>query len=133
MISDGQIKKQISRCKSNQSLGLVKTSLPHRLFYLGGAMDITKEWLVEKSACSEGVRWFLEQKETDAIKVIKKLVEEDHWNWANWTICRIFNYKQRVQYAVFAAEQVIQIYEKKYSDNKKPREAIEAAKKCLKI
>ena len=34
-------------------------------------------------------------------------------------------------YAVFSAEQVIDIYEKKYPDNKKPRLAIEAAKKCI--
>jgi hypothetical protein len=94
-------------------------------------MDITKEWLKEKGACSEGVKWFNAQKETDAVKVLSKLIKEEKLDWANWTICRIFNYKQRVQYAVFAAEQVIDIYEKKYPDNKKPREAIEAAKKCI--
>jgi hypothetical protein len=94
-------------------------------------MILTKKWLKEKSACKDGVEWFNEQKETDVVKVLRKLVKEDRWDWANWTICRVFKYKQRVQYAVFAAEQVIDIYEKKYPDNKKPREAIEAAKKCI--
>jgi len=33
-----------------------------------------------------------------------------------------------VKLAIFAAEQVIEIYEKKYPNDKRPREAIEAAK-----
>ena len=40
-------------------------------------------------------------------------------------------YKQYVAYAIYAAEQVIGIYEKKHPDDKRPRQAIEAAKKCL--
>jgi len=94
-------------------------------------MKLTEQWLKEKSACSEGVKWFLKQKETDAVKVLKKLIKEKQLLWANWTIVRVMNYKQRVQYAVFAAEQVIGIYEKKYPDDKRPRQAIEAAKKCI--
>ena len=94
-------------------------------------MKLTEEWLREKSACSEGVKWFLKQKETDAVKVLEKLIKEKQLPWANWTIVRVMNYKQRVQYAVFAAEQVIGIYEKKYPDDKRPRQAIEAAKKCI--
>ena len=41
-------------------------------------------------------------------------------------------YEQSVSYAVFAAEQVIDIYEKKYPDDKRPRQAIDAAKACIK-
>ena len=94
-------------------------------------MKLTEEWLREKSACSEGVEWFLKQKETDVVKVLKKLIKEKKLPWANWTIVRVMNYKQRVQYAVFAAEQVIGIFEKEYPDDKRPRQAIEAAKKCI--
>ena len=94
-------------------------------------MDITLEWLKEKSACQSGVEWFKNQEETDAIKVIEKLIKENQLNWANWTICRVFDYKQRVQSAVFAAESCIDIFEKRYPDNKKPRQAIEAAKKYI--
>jgi len=95
-------------------------------------MEISKEWLKEKSACVDGVKWFLEQKETDGLKIVKKLMKENQLSWANWLICRVFNYKQRVQYAVYAAEQVIHIFEKKYPDDKRPRNAIEAAKECIK-
>ena len=42
------------------------------------------------------------------------------------------NKKQAVQYAIFAAEQVIDIYEGKYPNDKRPRNAIEAAKAYLK-
>ena len=87
-------------------------------------MEISMEWLKSKSACGESIHWFNSQKETDAVKVLDKLIVENKLQWANWTICRVFNYKQRVQYAVFAAEQVLYLYEKKYPDNKKPREAI---------
>ena len=94
-------------------------------------MKITKDWLKEKNACGEGVKWFLKQKDSEGIDVVKKLIQEDKLDWANWTIVRIMNYKQYVSYAVYAAEQVIDIYEKKYPDDDRPRKAIEAAKKCI--
>ena len=49
-----------------------------------------------------------------------------------WFITRVMTKKQAVQYAVFAAEQVIDIYERKYPDDQRPRKAIEAAKEYLK-
>ena len=94
-------------------------------------MKMTNGWLKEIGACRDGVEWFNNQKETDGTKVIKKLIEEDRIDWANWTICRVFSKKQKIQYAVYAAEQVIDIFEKKYPDDKRPRKAIEAAKKCI--
>ena len=95
-------------------------------------MKITEKWLIEQQACMDGVDWFCRQKQDDGLKVVKKLIAASKLDWANWLICRIFDYKQRVQYAVFAAEQVIYIYEKKCPDDKRPRKAIEAAEKCIK-
>ena len=95
-------------------------------------MKITNKWLKEKRACIEGIDWFNSQKETEAVKVLTKLIKEKKLDWANWTICRVFIIKQRVQYAVFAAEQVLHIFEKKYPNDNRPRKAIEAAKKCIK-
>lgn len=92
-------------------------------------MNITKEWLKEKGACSAGAEWFLKQKETDGVNVVKKLIKENQLDWANWLIVRIMDYKQYVSYAVYAAEQVIDIYEKKYPGDDRPRKAIEAANK----
>ena len=94
-------------------------------------MKITIEWIREKLACREGVDWFKNQSETNAVKILEKLIAADKLDWANWTICRLFKHKQQIQYAVYAAEQVINIYEKKYPIDAHPREAIEAAKKYL--
>ena len=93
---------------------------------------ISKEWLEEKGACSGGREWFAAQKETDAIKVIKELAKEKKYQWANWTLTKFMTKPQCVEYAIFAAEQVIKIFEDKHPDDKRPRNAIEAAKKYLK-
>ena len=93
---------------------------------------ISLDWLKERRACSEGVDWFLKQKESDAVLVLESLIKGDKLDWANWTIVRVMERKQYMAYAIFSAEQVINIYEKKYPDNDKPRKAINAAKVCMK-
>ena len=96
-------------------------------------MKITKEWLAEKNACQDGYNWFTKQnKEFEPVPLLYLLIKKNQLNWANWLIVRVMEYKQYVSYAVFAAELVIDIFEKKYPDDKHPREAIEAAKKCIK-
>ena len=95
-------------------------------------MKLTKEWLNNESACKTGVEWFLAQKETDSIKVVQKLMKEDKFHWANWLIVRLMTHHQKIQYAIFSAEQVIGVYEKEYPKDDRPRKAIEAAKIYLK-
>ena len=94
-------------------------------------MKIDRKWLEEKGACSDGLEWFLKEGITDPVKGIENLVKKDHWEWANWLIVRVMTRPQYLAYAIFAAEQVIEIYEKKYPDNKRPRKAIDAAKAVL--
>jgi glutamine synthetase adenylyltransferase len=94
---------------------------------------ITIEWLKSKDACHDGLDWFAKQnKEFELVELIDLLIKENQLEWANWLIVRVMDYSQYVSYAVYAAEQVIDIFEKKYPDDKHPREAIEAAKKCIK-
>ena len=96
-------------------------------------MNITKRWLQKKEACYDGIDWFVENyKSIDGIKLVKDLIKFKKLGWANWLIVRIMKYKQYVAYAIYGVEQVIDIYEKKYPDDNRPREAIRAAKKCLK-
>jgi hypothetical protein len=95
-------------------------------------MKITKKWLIKKDACETGIDWFSAQDEADGIKLVQKLMLESHFDWANWLIVRLMKYKQYVSYAVYCAEQVIDIYEKEYPEDDRPRQAIEAAKKCIK-
>jgi hypothetical protein len=92
---------------------------------------ITDEWIKEKAPCQEALDWW-GKKELDTIKILKWLIKAKKYSWANWFIVRVMEYKDYVSYAVFAAEQVIKIYEKKYPHDKRPRQAIEAAKKCIK-
>ena len=92
---------------------------------------ITKEWLHEKRACAEGYDWFIRQRARDEVKVLEHLIKDEKFDWARWLIVRRMTRKQYLQYAVFAAEQVIDIFEKKYPNDKRPREAITAARKCI--
>jgi len=93
---------------------------------------ITRDFLRKQEACEDGYKWWCKNCEgLSNIEQIKKLAQH-RFDWANWLIVRILNHKQRLQYAVFAAEQVIDIYEKKYPNDNRPRKAIEAAKKCIK-
>ena len=92
---------------------------------------ITREFLKKRNVCKDFYDWWIDNCEgLKNIDQIKRLAEH-RFDWANWLIVRIMTYYQYVSYAIFSAEQVINIYEEKY---KKPclREAIEAAKKCLK-
>ena len=91
------------------------------------------QWLEEESACKDGQAWFVKNKQEgkEAVKVFEKLIRVKQLSWANWGIVRVMTRPQYIAYAIFAAEQVINIYEKKYPNNKRPREAIEAAKAVL--
>ena len=91
---------------------------------------ITDEWIKQNNPCEEAIEWW-DKKERDTLKILKLLIEEKRYFWANWLIVRVMNYGQNISYAVFAAEQVIDIFEKKFPDDKRPRQAIEAARKCI--
>ena len=95
-------------------------------------MKITTEWLAENNACQDGYNWFAKQgKDFEPIPLLNLLIEKNQLDWANWLIVRVMEYSQYVSYAVYAAELVIDIFEKKYPNDKRPREAIEAAKRCI--
>ena len=96
-------------------------------------MKLTKEWLTEKCACADGRRYAIKNLlGLSEIETTEALIKDNQLKWANWFMVRVMNYKQYVSYAVFAAEQVIDLYEKRRPTDKRPRLAIEAAKKCIK-
>jgi len=94
-------------------------------------MQITKKWLEKHEACMDAVEWVLDQTEKEEKALIKKALKINHFDWVNWYLPRRFTKKQNVMYAIFAAEKVLDIYEKQYPTDTRPREAIAAAKKCL--
>jgi len=95
-------------------------------------MRITKQWLEKRNACQEGVEWFLNQKERDAVKVTKALVKDKHLDWAIWLLPRTMKYKQYVRFAIYSAEQCLPMWNKHNKQDTKVKEAIEAAKRCVK-
>ena len=97
-------------------------------------MEITIGFLHQKGACETSYKWVVENKliGLEHEEFIDKLMKNNRFSDANWLITKLFNKTQCVKYAIFAAEQVLDIFEKKYPDDNRPRKAIEAAKDYLK-
>jgi len=94
---------------------------------------LTVNWLKKQRACEEAIQWFKNQPLKNPIDIINHFIKtKEHLDWGNWLIVRLMTHKDKIRYAVFAAKQVLSIYEKKYPDDLRPRKAIEAAEKCLK-
>jgi len=97
-------------------------------------MKITKEFLKKWNAYPDGFEYVVKNGfiGLDTVSFVKKLMEHGKLDWANWLIVRAMKKPQYVAYAIYSAEQVIDIFEKKFPDDKRPRQAIEAAKEYLK-
>ena len=100
-------------------------------------MKITLNYLEQKNACQSGIDVFESEfgksaELKDIINFCIKSKKSDYLSHANWLITKKMTKMQCVKYAIYAAEQVLHIYENKYPDDKRPRLAIEAAKKYLK-
>jgi hypothetical protein len=99
-------------------------------------MELTLEVLQKHGACSEGVKWYKEndcpKTATATVNLLLASSNENKLNWSNWLIARMLSRNNKIRYAIYAAEQVIGIYKKKYPDDKRPRKAIQAAKAYLK-
>ena len=94
---------------------------------------LSVKYLKSIYACSSAIKKFAAQPERDTKKILYLMIEQEKLDWTNWLICRLFpTRKMKVQYAIFAARQVLDIFETQYPDDKRPRLAIEAAEVCLK-
>ena len=94
--------------------------------------QIDRRWLTRQGACKEGKKWYLANCDADPIKGVKQLLDGGRPDWANWLLSKLLTGGQNIRYAVYAAKQVLEIYEEKYPDDKRPRRAIRAAERCLK-
>ena len=99
-------------------------------------MKLTKEFLQEKSASPSGIQWYVENKEPDTVedcvaKLLADLKQGETLAYANWLLSKTLNTDNCRRYAIFAARQVLHIFEEKYPDDKRPRLAIETAEKYL--
>ena len=94
---------------------------------------LTKKWLKRRDVCNAGLQWFENQKETNVKKIIQKLIKIKKFNWCNWLLTHIFDKDTNVKYAIFAAEQVLHIFEDMYPNDERPRKSLDVAKKYLKL
>ena len=93
---------------------------------------LSTAWLTKQHACAEGIAWFKAQPQSKPVAVLRALIADGKLAWANWLIVRVMTYRQYVAYAIYAAEQGLPQYEQRYPDDPRPRQAIEAARACLK-
>jgi len=95
-------------------------------------MKLTKKWLTEKNACKGVIEWFINQNEKNVVRISKKLIDENKLEWCNWLLSRWLPKIDKIRYAVFAAEQVIGIFEKRNPNDNRPRNAINSALNYIK-
>src|SRR3990167_2896179 len=98
-------------------------------------MKITIAEVLTLKPCKYAEEWATKKyKKPQEIKsVVKDLKKIKKLDWANWLVTRLLSKDDKVRYAIFAAEQVINIYEKKYPGDLRQRKAIDAAKKYLEL
>ena len=69
-------------------------------------MQITKKWLESWDACQKGME-FVEEKGLiglEGVEFVRKLMEYEQYEYANWLIVRIMDREQCVKYANFSAD-----------------------------
>ena len=93
---------------------------------------ITTKWLTKVNACCNEDEKKQAEKISDLRKIVNALNKADRFKDANWLLTKCMTKKQCQRYAIYAAKQVLHIFEDKYPDDDRPRKAIKAAEKCLK-
>jgi len=93
-------------------------------------MNITKEKIKKFKPCAEGYQWYLDHGSPDLLETLLD-VNKVKPSWASWLYTRLMSEKQRKQFAIYAAEEVLHIFEEKYPNDNRPRLAIVAAKIAL--
>jgi hypothetical protein len=97
-------------------------------------MKVTRDFLVSKNVCREGLEWYDANKSlSDPDMLCKKLLKQNHFDWANWFISKTLTTENLIRYAIFAARSVLAIFEDKFPNDDRPRRAIEAAENYLKV
>jgi len=94
-------------------------------------MILTLKKLKELNACKKGLKWFKTSTCTTVEEACENLMAEDGFAWANWLLVRLFTRDNAVRYALFAAKQVLPIYEKEYPTDPRVRDCITAIERYL--
>lgn len=73
---------------------------------------ITDEWIRKLGPCLSALEWA--SGERDTMKLLRKLITEKRYEWANWFIVRVMEKRDCVTYAIYAAKQVAPLWAKKH-------------------
>jgi hypothetical protein len=99
-------------------------------------MKLSVDILHKHSACSEGLKWYTANGSPDTVgKTISALLQSDNDNrhqWSSWLLSEMLPPNNKIRYAIYAAELVIELFEKQYPNDRRPRNAIDAAIAYLK-
>ena len=94
-------------------------------------MIVTKGKIKSLSPCEDGYKYWLEQGIEDLASFMTKASDDYHADWALWLFVRCVPRQSCLKLAVFSAELVLDIFEKEYPEDSRPRLAIEAAKRVI--
>jgi len=94
-------------------------------------MNILRK-LKKQSVCKAGIIWIKGQKDKSLKSLFVQALKEKKYGDINWGISRLLKKDDKTRYAIFAAKQVLSIFEKEYPKDKRPRLAIRAAENCIK-
>ncbi|MFA5484885.1 MAG: hypothetical protein WC260_01390 [Candidatus Pacearchaeota archaeon] len=98
-------------------------------------MLLTKQILKNYRASSECIVWYTSNDEPDSVEeTIEKLLSSDEhkkFGWSNWLLSRVLPLDDKIRYTIFAAELVIDIFEKEFPEDKRPRNVIETVREYL--
>ena len=79
-------------------------------------MLITSAWLKKNNTCVKDVEYYHSLHETDALKILERLLADKKLTFANWTIAHLLNKENQHNYAFFAVLQVFPLWEKKFPE-----------------
>ena len=98
-------------------------------------METSARLLKKMGVCSEGVDWFRENygtKTVNAVDAVRLSLKQNKHSDCNWFLSTALNRGNKIRYACYAAKQVLKIFEDQYPNEKRQRQAINAALKCIK-
>lgn len=95
---------------------------------------ITKQWLTERDAWDHHRAKLVERHDLidhPADEVIEGLIEAGECDIAAWVLLYLLNQRQRIELTIFAAKDVLPMFEAVFPNDTRPRDAIASADACL--
>ena len=94
-------------------------------------IKITLRQLKTLQACEPGIIWFKKQKDKSLKGIVKNLLDDNHFDYVKWLLKNLLTKEQNQLWAINSAESVLGLFETKYPNDLRPRQAIQAAKDFL--